>query len=296
MFARLIKKLAVVAAFVGAAAFSPVSETVNLSVPIVATAQAQAAGEKKAEGPKTVETSLWDKIKLINPIVTFLLFTGSIVMVWFGIDGFIKTMNGRMAPPVQLEQIKQFFRSGDYRGAFNFSKASPSPLNDLVRGGTSFLPEGKNHSEEAMLNEIARLNAGYMGRINYLSVIAVCSPMVGLCGTVFGMMNAFEDLSSSGGGVEALSKSIGEVLVSTALGLIIAIPAFFLFYFLRNRVAVGLQTVHNTVGALFRGIQYDAFVGRVVGDEEIFAQLPQWPEGELLTDDQQGALENQPVA
>jgi biopolymer transport protein ExbB len=278
MFARLIKKFAVAAAILGAVALSPIAEELPAPVPSV-----QAAEEAK-KGGHVEETSLWDKIKLINPVVTFLLFTGSVVMIWFGLDGFIKTTRGRTAPPVQLEQLKNLFRSGDYNGAFNFAKATNSPLCNVVRAGVSYLPDGKANSEEAMLAELARITAGVMGQANYLSVIAVCAPMVGLCGTVFGMMNAFADLSSSGGGVEALSKSIGEVLVSTALGLIIAIPAFVLYFFLRNRIASATQNIHHVVAQLFRGVNYDAFIGHATGDDEIVAALPNWTAGEGTVD------------
>ncbi len=72
-------------------------------------------------------------------------------------------------------------------------------------------------------------------RNSYLSVIGVVSPMIGLLGTVIGMMGAFAVLAGSGiSDPRALSGKIGEVLLATASGLFIAIPAFVAYYVFRN--------------------------------------------------------------
>ena len=87
-----------------------------------------------------------------------------------------------------------------------------------------------------MMGELAKENSHLQTYISYLSVIGVCTPMIGLLGTVTGMIKAFAKLGSSGiGDPSGLSAAIGEVLVATASGLVIAIPAFGAFYFLRNR-------------------------------------------------------------
>jgi biopolymer transport protein ExbB len=101
--------------------------------------------------------------------------------------------------------------------------------------------------------------------------------MIGLLGTVTGMIKAFAVLGNQGiGDPGSLSKAIGEVLVATASGLFIAIPAFGAFYFLRNRAAKGLYDIHDTVASLFRKMPYDKFAGAHIGDEEIYAADPNW--------------------
>ena len=116
--------------------------------------------------------------------------------------------------------------------------------------------------------------------ISYLSVIGVCAPMVGLLGTVTGMIKAFQVLGSSGiGDPSQLSGAIGEVLVATASGLFIAIPAFFAFYFLRNRIARALHDIQDVLAVLFRKMPYDQLAGVQIGDEEIYAAQPNWIAG-----------------
>ena len=114
-----------------------------------------------------------------------------------------------------------------------------------LRIGIGLLGEGKQVAEEGMMGELAKENSHLQTYISYLSVIGVCTPMIGLLGTVTGMIKAFAKLGSSGiGDPSGLSAAIGEVLVATASGLVIAIPAFGAFYFLRNR-ATELDPSHS---------------------------------------------------
>jgi biopolymer transport protein ExbB len=101
--------------------------------------------------------------------------------------------------------------------------------------------------------------------------------MVGLLGTVGGMMGAFETMGTSGiSDPGKLSEKIGEVLMATATGLAIAIPAFMMFYVLRNRLQGGMHHVQEVVIGLFRKMPYDDLKDCHVGEEEFFAARPNW--------------------
>jgi biopolymer transport protein ExbB len=146
-----------------------------------------------------------------------------------------------------------------------------------VKYGLSFVGKGKDQTEEALLVEVGRENARIQNRINYLSVIGVCTPMIGLVGTVMGMMKAFDELGASGAGeTSALAGHIGEVLVATASGLFIAIPAFMFFYILRNRLSAQVHDLEDQVTSLFRNMPYDHFHGLEIGEEATYAALPNW--------------------
>jgi biopolymer transport protein ExbB len=81
-----------------------------------------------------------------------------------------------------------------------------------------------------MMGELQKENSKMQTQISYLSVMGVCTPMIGLLGTVTGMIKAFETLGSAGiGDPSGLSAAIGEVLVATASGLLIAIRRSALF-------------------------------------------------------------------
>ena len=108
--------------------------------------------------------------------------------------------------------------------------------------------------------------------------------MIGLLGTVGGMKGAFGSLGSAGlsSGVGELAGHIGEVLVATATGLLVAIPAFMAFYFLRNKLQGGIHHLQETSERLFRNAPYEYLQNTDVGQEETYAALPNWidaPEG-----------------
>ncbi len=199
-------------------------------------------------------------------------------------DGFLRTAKKRNAPPAHQEAAKEAFRRGDYAEAYAFCRDNPSPLNNVLRVGLSLLGEGKVVTVEGMMGELAKENSKMLTLISYLSVIGVCTPMIGLLGTVTGMIRAFATLGASGiGDPSSLSAAIGEVLIATASGLVIAIPAFGAFYFLRNRATTSIHLIQDVLNSLFRKMPYEALAGVAVGEEEIYAATPSWaaaPAGE----------------
>ena len=147
----------------------------------------------------------------------------------------------------------------------------------LFRSAVSLLGEGKVAVEDSLFSEVSKENSHMQTYISYLSVIGVCAPMIGLLGTVTGMIKAFQVLGASGiGNPASLSVAIGEVLTATASGLFIAIPAFGSYYFLRNRAAKALHDIQDTMSGLLRKMPYEQLTGVHIGDEEIYAATPNW--------------------
>jgi biopolymer transport protein ExbB len=205
----------------------------------------------------------------------------SIFTVYLIGDGIIRTGRNKTSPEEYAQDLKGLFRQGDYVGAYKYCKLNPSPLTNVLRVGISLLGEGKQATEEGMLGELAKENAAMQTWISYLSVIGVCTPMIGLLGTVTGMIKAFATLGSSGiGDPSSLAAAIGEVLVATASGLFIAIPAFGAFYFLRNRAAASIHHIQDTINSLFRKMPYEMLAGVHIGDDELFAAVPNWIEAQ----------------
>lgn len=233
-----------------------------------------------AEGaaPAAVKKTFIDVLKdggwCMYPIGGF-----SIATVWLIIDIWMRTNSKKMVPEEDVAVAQQAFLAGDYIGAYQAMKSLASPFANVVRAALSSIGYGKSATEEALLAEVDKVNSKLQTRINYLSVIGVCTPMVGLLGTVSGMRGAFASLGSAGiGDPAALSGHIGEVLIATASGLFIAIPAFMGFYFLRNKLQSAMHHLEEEAERLFRNAPYDYLKDADVGQEETFAALPNWLE------------------
>ena len=229
-----------------------------------------------APAPGLQSKTLWQQVQE-GGWVMFPIALCSIATLYLIGDGIIRTSRKKAAPPAQAEALKTLFRQGDYVGAYNYCKENVSPLTNVLRIGVGLLGEGKQVAEEGMLGALAKENSQMQTYISYLSVIGVCTPMIGLLGTVTGMIKAFAKLGASGiGDPSGLSAAIGEVLVATASGLIIAIPAFGAFYFLRNRAGDVIHHIQDIVNSLFRKMPYESLAGVHLGDDELFAATPNW--------------------
>ena len=220
--------------------------------------------------------TLWEQIKEGGWVMVPIGLCSIATLYLIG-DGVLRTGRARVAPPGHEQSVKALFRQGDYVGAYKFCKDNPSPLTNVLRVGIGLLGDGKQVAEEGMMSELAKENSSMQTQISYLSVMGVCTPMIGLLGTVTGMIKAFAKLGASGiGDPSGLSAAIGEVLVATAAGLVIAIPAFGAFYFLRNRAMASVHHIQDIVNEVFRKMPYESLAGVHIGDEELFAAIPNW--------------------
>ena len=241
-----------------------------------------AAQEGGAASPGASPTAKKESKNLLTQLaeggwVMFPIGLCSLLTVYFIGDGVSRTSGKRIAPGQHVEALKNSFRAGDYVGAYNYCKNNPSPLTNVLRVGVGMAGEGKDISETAMQDELGRENSEIQTRISYLSVIGVCTPMIGLLGTVTGMIKAFSTLGSDGlGDPGKLSGAIGEVLIATASGLFIAIPAFVGFYYLRNRSTSALHLIQDAINNLFRKMPWHSLAGAHIGDDELFAAEPNW--------------------
>ena len=234
-----------------------------------------------AEGHKSFEEkSLWDML-VLGGWVMIPLGVASILMLYLIIDGSMRSSLKRMMPADDLERMRNFFRAGDYVGGYQNAADNPSAFNNVVRAGLVNIGDGKDATEDALLAEASREQVKQSTRLSYLSVLGVCTPMIGLLGTVVGMIKAFGELGKGGAAQNTggLSEAIGEVLVATASGLFVAIPAFIGFFFLRNRLQGAIHSIENEVSDLFRKFPYHLAEGVHVGDQELYANAPSWSEG-----------------
>lgn len=235
------------------------------------------AQESPKKDPKAVHTKNFLETIVEGGWVMFPIAIMSVLTVYLSTDSVRNTSIKKTSPPSYEAEVKLYFQQGDYVGAYTFCRDNKSPLTNVLRVGISLLGDGKTMVEEGMISEMHKESSNMGTQINYLSVIGVVTPMIGLLGTVTGMIKAFSTLGSSGiGDPASLSGAIGEVLIATASGLVIAIPAFGMFYLLRSRSTSAIHHMQDIINQLFRKMPYDALAGVHISGEEIYANTPNW--------------------
>lgn len=206
------------------------------AAPAPAPAPAPAAGDAAAE-PQRVYLLQWIYEALgIGYILVFMIL--SFTLGAFFIMNFLSSRRGTICPPELAEQFEQQLDAKQYQEAYETAKADESFLGNVLAAGMARLQSGYTKSLEAM-QEVGEDEAMKLEhRLSYMDLIARISPMVGLFGTVHGMINAFQKISESGGTPDPtrLAMDIATALVTTLLGLAIAIPAMVAYTVLRNHV------------------------------------------------------------
>ncbi len=183
--------------------------------------------------------TLWDLIKS-GGWAMWPLGSCSVMVVWLTILNFQRVGTKKLVPPVVVAQIRSAASNGDLQQVWNLSTSTDSYFTRTLSAGLrQFQPDdmaGSRAKVEAAISETAsREESRYGFFVNFLALLTSMSPMWGLLGTVSGMIGAFSKIGSGGmGKPEILAKNIGEALVCTATGLLIAITAMGFYFYFRN--------------------------------------------------------------
>ncbi|HEX4139981.1 MAG TPA: MotA/TolQ/ExbB proton channel family protein [Candidatus Methylacidiphilales bacterium] len=200
--------------------------------------------------------------------VMIFLGIASVCMVWFGIEGFIILRTAKLAPPALVARLKEAFKAGNYQEAWNICKANKCFLSSVLANGLERIGRNKDAVEFIVEETAVREANDLKTNTTYLSVIGVVSPMIGLTGTVWGMIGAFNALGANGiSDPKALAGKIGEVLIATMSGLVVAVPAFVLFYVLRARAQSAILHAESQVYRLLDDVPYDQLSGVRIGPD-----------------------------
>jgi len=215
----------------------------------------------------------------------WILLFFSLVVVGLTVFCFIDLAKSRFYPDRILKPLQEDMEHGDVMGALERAKGNNTCIGQVMYGATEYigdrgyqvLDDGALY--DAMADASQEFNRGRARTINYFSVIAQAAPMVGLLGTVSGMIKAFAHLSDSGMQPGLLANDISEALYTTATGLVIAVPTLFLYFFFRDRlthlIAVTDRHAYRMLNSLRRAIVAQQSRG---GDPGGSAPPPQQPQ------------------
>ena len=215
--------------------------------PEAAAAPVQDAPQTQTDGTDTVapapgngaqkQMTLWDMVKAGGTVMAIIIAL-SVVALGMVIY-FMLTLTPKREVPLQfVKRAQAQIRAGDLRGAYQMCEDRDEFIANVLRAGLRLHGHDRYVIQEAMESEGERRAAALWQKISYLNNIGVIAPMLGLLGTVFGMMGAFGAIAYN----DAQSKSIvmaynvAQAMVTTAGGLILGIVAVIFYYYLRGRV------------------------------------------------------------
>jgi biopolymer transport protein ExbB len=199
----------------------------------VASAQdAAAGGEAKAGGNLVlfmIESLGW----VFGP----LLLAISVGMVALVVLLFLDLRMSSAIPAGFVDEFTDTVNKRKFKEAFDMARNDPSMLGRVLTAGMGRLQYGLEDARESALNTLEAIKSDKEQKNNYNAVIATLGPMLGLVGTVYGMILSFSVLATATQVNPAnLAKGISHALVVTLFGVAISVPAIFFNAFFRNRI------------------------------------------------------------
>ena len=171
-------------------------------------------------------------------LIGYIIMLMSVVAVALIIENFMTIKREKLAPPDIIDELEALFDGENFQDAVELCEQEKNYLTNVVGAGLSKL----GHSFETMQVSLREMeteeSVKLFQKVGWLSLISAIAPMMGLFGTVTGMFVTFSTIAAAGGSVSpaTLAGGIKMALITTILGLTVAIPVGVAYFILRNRV------------------------------------------------------------
>ena len=201
----------------------------------------QGAGADVVPTRDSVEVqSAWDFILKGGPMMIPLAIC-SLVALAVIVERIMSLRRSRVIPPGFMDGLKAEMKNGteDHARAVDFCRRNGSPIANILAAGIRKLAKPievvEKHIQDAGEREMVRLRK----YLRLLSVVAAIAPLMGLLGTIFGMIRAFQTVAISPeamGKPALMAKGIYEAMITTAAGLILAIPVLVCYHWISAKI------------------------------------------------------------
>jgi len=220
----------------------------GLALVIALPGLASAQGSAKPEVTITVGEIFSD-----GGMIGWMIVILSVVALAMSIENAVNIRKDKLAPPELIDEVEALFEAGDFQEAIELCEAEPNFFTNVVAAGLPKLNASFDAMEKALEEMTEEEALKLHTKVGWLSFIAAVAPMLGLLGTVTGMIQAFKVIAASKGQADPsdLSSGISGALITTMFGLIVAIPVTFSFTFFRNKVVKHTIEIGAVVEDLF---------------------------------------------
>jgi biopolymer transport protein ExbB len=184
----------------------------------------------------------------------------SIIVVAISIERFITLKTERIVPAGQLAQVWQQLRNKELDGERLKALRDSSPLGYILASGISNSGHGRDVMKDSIEESAGQVIHQLERFLSILGTIANTTPLLGLLGTVLGMIQVFADIMLFGTGNAAqLAGGISQALITTAAGLTVAIPAMILHRYFERHVESLVVQLEGQATKLVDAMRSDLF-------------------------------------
>lgn len=222
-----------------------------------ALAQAPAPTARGGETPQGPPETVGDYWRIAG-ITKWALLGSAIWITALIIELIIRGRVKGLCPPEAVAQLSSTLAVKDYVKAWQFCIDNPSPLAHAMAPAIEKIPQGAEAVSDAAMDYMSFQNNIFKIKCSYLNLNATVNTLLGLFGTISGMISAFNKMAYSGatGDPAKLAGSIGEALICTWVGLGLAIFSLYLFYVMTNRTKSAMTGMQNIITRLLGEIDF----------------------------------------
>jgi biopolymer transport protein ExbB len=213
-----------------------------------------------ASAPTEKRNLFWHIVISAGPVFGPLLLFVSVGLVALIVLLTLDLRMGVAIPPGFVEEFTDTINKRKFKEAFDLARNDNSFVSRVITAGMGRLQYGIEDAREATFGMIETIKASKEQLITYLSTIGTLGPMLGLVGTVFGMIIAFMALGVKGQqpNTAELAGGISHALVITLLGVALSVPAIFFHAFFRNRLIRISMDVSNVADDLLTQMYHNS--------------------------------------
>ena len=222
------------------ARFLSLAGAAALLVMLMAAAPASAQPGGGGAGPASESLNYFDFFVVKGGLIAWVIVLLSIMALALAIEYSISIRRSTIVPPSAVQETQRLVDERRYLEAVEFTAEEPSMLGYALHAALREAPNGFSAMERALEEAIEERSAKLYRKIEYLNIIGAVSPMIGLFGTVVGMILLFAAIHSSDTFPRAqiVADKVSIALVATFWGLAVAIPSLSVYAVFRNRIEV----------------------------------------------------------
>ncbi|MBW1865623.1 MAG: MotA/TolQ/ExbB proton channel family protein [Deltaproteobacteria bacterium] len=204
--------------------------------------------------PSASSSQVWLWFKkggiLMYPLVFCSLLSLAVIL-----ERIFALQKSKIIPPDVLKKLQHCWEQGEIHAILPLCQKTDAPLTRILATGFGRIDLGLLETERAIegagQHEVSLLNTN----LRLLGAVGVLSPMLGLLGTVTGMIQAFENITQSSADKALVASGIAEALTTTAAGLFVAIPTLAAYHFFRGKIDRLVYEMEEIANALLSGLQ-----------------------------------------
>ncbi|MDK1031360.1 MAG: MotA/TolQ/ExbB proton channel family protein, partial [Planctomycetia bacterium] len=168
-------------------------------------------------------------------------------------ERLVRLRRGRIVPRGFVSEVTRMAHNKEIEQAINQCDKSKSPIAPVIKAGLRRQGESRSDVEQAVMSAGAALTDDVRKHLELLDTITTATPLLGLLGTVVGMIQAFTIIATQQGmgQPEVLAGGISNALITTAAGLTVAIPTLAVYHFIKRRGDGRIREVESAIEDLF---------------------------------------------